>query len=176
MITKHYKKLFFLTILFSLFQINLKADVAHYVDFKYILNESKAGSGAQEYLKKKLSNGIKNLKDKEKSIQEEEKRIIKQKKALSADDYKKQVSDLRNKVSSLQKERDILLDSVAKQRAKARSELLKNLNPIMKEYMQANKIRIILDKKGILLADENLDVTDEITDLLNKKIKTIKLN
>ena len=86
------------------------------------------------------------------------------------------MNQLRTKVSSLRKEREDLLNSVSTQRKKARDTLLKNLNPIMKEYMQANKIRIILDKKGILLADENLDVTDEITDLLNKKIKTIKLN
>jgi Skp family chaperone for outer membrane proteins len=76
----------------------------------------------------------------------------------------------------LQKERDKLLDTVAKQRSKARIELLKNLNPIIKDYMKEKKIRIVLDKKSILLADENLDITKEITDLLNKNLKSIKLN
>ena len=89
---------------------------------------------------------------------------------------KKKVNELREKVSSLQKERDKLLDTVAKQRSKARIELLKNLNPIIKDYMKEKKIRIVLDKKSILLADENLDITKEITDLLNKKLKSIKLN
>ena len=50
-----------------------------YVDFKYVLNESKAGKEAQTYLKKRLDNGVKNLKNKEKAIQDEEKDIIKQK-------------------------------------------------------------------------------------------------
>ena len=35
---------------------------------------------------------------------------------------------------------DQLLDSVAKQRTKARNTLLKNLNPIISEYMKENKI------------------------------------
>ena len=83
---------------------------------------------------------------------------------------------LRNKVSSLQKERNQLLDTVAKQKAKAKSELLKNLNPIIKEYMQEKRIRMVIDKKSLLLADESLDITKDIMEILNKKLKSIKLN
>ena len=68
------------------------------------------------------------------------------------------------------------MNSVAKQRKKARSELLKNLNPIIQDYMKEKKIRMVIDKKSILLADENLDLTKEIIELLNKKLKSIKLN
>ena len=95
---------------------------------------------------------------------------------MSQEDYKTQVKTLRNKVSSLQKERNNLVDKVSKQRAKARNELLKNLNPIIKEFMQEKNIRMVLDKKSLLLADENLDITKEILVRLNKKLKNIKLN
>ncbi len=163
-----------LVILF-IFQAQLFAEI-RYVDFKYVLNESKAGKEAQIYLKKKLDNGIKDLKAREKSIQEEEKKIIQQKKVISAEEYKKQVKALREKVSSLQTQRNNLLDTVAKQRSKARAELLKTLNPIIKNYMKENTVRLVLEKKSILLADENLNITKEITSLLNKKLKSIKLN
>ena len=95
---------------------------------------------------------------------------------ISAEEYKKKVMELRKKVSSLQTERSKLLDSIAKQRSKARTELLKTLNPIIKDYMKEKNIRLVLEKKSILLADENLNITKEITDLLNKKLKSIKLN
>ena len=172
---KSFKIIFISLILLLTFQTKLFAEI-RYVDFKYVLNESKAGKEAQNYLKKKLDNGIKNLKAKEKSIQDEEKKLIQQKKLISAEEYKKQVKALREKVSSLQTERNKLLDTVAKQRAKARSELLKTLNPIIKDYMTQNTIRLVLEKKSILLADEKLNITKEITDLLNKKLKSIKLN
>ena len=159
-----------------IFQTNLSADVPYYLDFKYILNQSDAGKKAQTYLRNKLDNGIKALQKKEKAIQEEERKIIQQKKVISAEEYKKKVTNLRKNVSSLQKERNELLESVAKQRSKARSELLKNLNPIMKEYMKANNIRMIVDKKSLLLADENLDLTQEIIKVLNSKLKSIKLD
>ena len=162
-------------IILLIFQSKLFAEI-RYVDFKYVLNESKAGKEAQIYLKKKLDNGIKDLKAKEKAIQEEEKKIIQQKKVISAEEYKKQVKALREKVSSLQTQRNNLLDTVAKQRSKARAELLKTLNPIIKNYMKENTVRLVLEKKSILLADENLNITEEITGLLNKKLKSIKLN
>ena len=127
-------------------------------------------------LKKKLDDGAKALQNKEKAIQDEEKKIIKQKKVISAEEYKKKVNDLRNKVSSLQKERNLLLSEVSKQRSKAKTELLKNLNPIIQEYMKEKNIRIVLDKKSILLADENLDITQDIIKRLNSKLKSIKLN
>ena len=170
------KSLGLILIIFFTYSNSTFAGVPHYVDFKFILNQSDAGKKAQSYLKNKLNNGVKELKNKEKIIQEEEKKVIKQKKVITAEEYKKKVIELRNKVSSLQKERNDLLESVAKQRTKARNELLKNLNPILKEYMKEKKIRMVVDKKGILVADENLDITDDIIKQLNSKLKSIKLN
>ena len=33
-----------------------------------------------------------------------------------------------------------------------------------------------MDKKSLILADENLDITQDIIKILNSKLKTIKLN
>ena len=80
---------------------------------------------------KKLSDGLANLKKKEAEILKEKKKLL-NKKVISAEEYKKKVVELRKSVSSIQKERNSLLESVAKQRSIARQELLKNLNPIVK--------------------------------------------
>ena len=170
------KKLFLLIAFCLLIQKPLFAEVPHFLDFKYILNQSDAGKKAQTFLQNKLQKGIKNLQVKEKKILEEEKKLIQQKKIISPEAYKDKVTELRKKVSSLQKERNTLLESVAKQRAKAKNELLKNLNPIIKDYMNEKKIRMVVDKKSLLLADEKLNITNDIIGLLNKKLKSIKLN
>ena len=83
---------------------------------------------------------------------------------------------MRKKVSTLQKQRNQLMDTVAKQRAKAKNVLLKNLNPIIKEYMKNNNIKMIIDKKFLVMADESLNITKPIVELLNKKLKSIDLN
>ena len=154
----------------------MNAEIPHFIDFKYILNESDAGKKAQTFLKNKLEKGFKNIREKEKKIQDEEKKIIQQKKLIKPEEYKKKVEELRSKVSKLQKERNEILKSVADKRAKAKNELLKNLNPIMKDYMKEKNIKLIVDKKSLLLADENLNITKEIMSRLNKKLKSVSLN
>ena len=171
-----FKKFYLFIIIFCVSQTYLYAETPYFLDFKLILNESVAGKKAQSFLKNKLETGIKNIKKKEKQIQEEEKKIIQQKKLISADEYKKKVTDLRTKVLSLQKERNKVLESVAKQRSKARKELLENLNPIIKDYMKEKNIRMVVDKKNVLLADEKLDITKDIISILNNKLKSIKLD
>ena len=39
--------------------------------------------------------------------------------------------------------------------------------------MVEKKIRMVLDKKELILADEALDITKEVMALFNKKIKSI---
>ena len=135
-----------------------------------------AGKKAQSFLKNKLEKGIKSIQEKEKKIQSEEKKIIQQKKVISAEEYKKKVTELRSKVTSLRKERQTLLNSVAKQRAKAKNDLIKNLNPILKNYMVEKNIKMVIDKKNLLLADDTLDISKDIMSLLNKKLSSIKLD
>ena len=170
------KKLLIIILFLFISQSSLIADIPHFLNFKLILNQSDAGKKAQTSLKNKLENGIKDLKNKEKQILEEEKKLIQQKKIISSDEYKKKISSLRKKVTSLQKERNTLLQTVAKQRSKAKNELLKNLNPIVKDYMSEKNIKMVLDKKVVLLADDTLDITNDIMAILNKKLKSINLN
>ena len=42
--------------------------------------------------------------------------------------------------------------------------------------MAEKKIRMVVDKKSLLLADQNLDITKDIIEILNKKLKSIKLD
>ena len=54
--------------------------------------------------------------------------------------------------------------------------LLKNLNPIIRDYMKQKQIRMVIDKKNLLVAEDSLDITKDIMALLNNKLKSIKLN
>ena len=42
--------------------------------------------------------------------------------------------------------------------------------------MEENKIRIVLDKKSVLLGDTTLEITSKIIDILNKELKSIKID
>ena len=46
----------------------------------------------------------------------------------------------------------------------------------IENHMVEKKIRMVIDKKSLLLADDNLDITKDIVSRLNKKLKSISLN
>ena len=165
--------IFFIFIMLN--QQILKAET-YYLDFKYIIDQSVAGKKTNQALKNELDQGVKKLKTKEQQLQKEEKEIIQQKKLLSPEEYKKKISSLREKVTSLQKERNKVVQSISTKRNNARKKLLNELNPIVKNYMVEKNIRLILDKKSVLLGDEKLDITKDILEILNKKLKSINLN
>ena len=171
-----FKKFIIIFSIFFTLQTYLYANTVYFLDTKILLNKSTAGKKAQDLLKNKLEQGSKNIANKEKNLLSEEKKIIEQKKVLSNEEYKKKVNELRKKVSTLQKERVSLLKEVSDKRAKAKKKLLETLNPIVKKYMIEKNIQIVLDKKSVLLADDNLDITKEIIELLNKELKSINLN
>ena len=165
--------IFFIFIMLN--QQILKAET-YYLDFKYIIDQSVAGKKTNQALKNELDQGVKKLKTKEQQLQKEEKEIIQQKKLLSPEEYKKKISSLREKVTSLQKERNKVVQSISTKRNNARKKLLNELNPIVKNYMAEKNIRLILDKKSVLLGDQKLDITKDILEILNKKLKSINLN
>ena len=53
------------------------------LDLKYVLNESKAGKGAQDFLKKSYTTNIKKFKDIETSLKKEESDLLSKKTVLS---------------------------------------------------------------------------------------------
>ena len=42
--------------------------------------------------------------------------------------------------------------------------------------MKEKNIKMVIDKKEVLLADDNLNITKDIMNLLNKKLKSINLD
>ncbi len=94
---------------------------------------------------------------------------------MKEEEFKKNIVDLRKKVQKLQKDKQKSINQLATSRAKAKKELLNKLNPIMKKYMEDNKIRVVLDKKNILLGDKTLEITSQIMEILNREVKSITI-
>ena len=171
-----YKKIVIIFLSLIFYSNFALADNTYFIDFTRVLNESKAGSEAQKKLKDKFETESKKFKLQEEKIRKEESDLISQKKVLSNEDYQKKINDLRSKVSLIQKSQQESLNSIAASRNNARQTLLKSVNPIIKKYMEENKIRIVLDKQSIILGDTTLEITDKIIDILNKEVTSIKVD
>ena len=171
---RYLKIIFFVFLILNFYNLSF-AEETYFIDMSKLLNQSKAGKEAQDFLKKKIVTGDKKLKEEGELLKKEEIDLIAKKKTLSADEYKKILNQLREKNVKFQRERANFTKVIATQRSEARNRLLKALNPILTKYMSENNIQIIIDKKYVIMANSKIDLTDKILEVLNKELKSLNL-
>ena len=146
-----------------------------YLDMKFVLNNSKAGKGAQDFLQKSFKENQKKFADEENALKKEENDLLTQKTILTKGEYQKKSDNLRKKVIDYQSQRRLSLEKITTQRAEARQKLLEILDPIMKTYTEENNISIVIDKKDILVGNTDLDITNIIVKKLNKELPSLNI-
>ena len=113
------------------------------LDLTFVLNNSKAGKGAQDFLKKSFQDNEKKFSDMEKNLKKEEADLLTKKTVLSKEEYTKKTDTLRKKVIDYQSQRRSALDKITTQRAQSRDTLIKKIKPILNIYMNENNIYTI---------------------------------
>ena len=145
------------------------------MDMQYVLNNSMAGKGAQEFLKKKFKDNAKKFSDLENILKKEESDLLKKKTILSKEEYSKSTDLLRKKVIDYQSQSRASLDALGKQRAEARKIMIKNIEPILDLYIKENNISLVLYKKNVIGGSKGYDITDIIVEKLDKEFPLINL-
>ena len=156
---KYLVKFFVVTFLLLIYTHASAEQKVAYMDMKYVLNSSKAGKEAQEFLRKSAEKNVNKFKETEESLKKQEIDLISKKNVLSKEEYKKMADKLRNNVQEYQKERDSKLKKISTQRSEARQKLISEVQPILDAYTKENNISIVFNSKDVLYADPDLDVT-----------------
>ena len=173
---KYFVKFFVVTFFVLVCTYSQAEQKTVYLDMKYILNNSKAGKAAQDYLAKNVKKNRTSFTETEKKLKEEENKLLVEKNTMSIEDYKKKTDSLRKKVMDYQASRRAAFDKIAKQRAEARAELLKNVMPILENYSKENGISLVIDKKNLVMGNTDLDITKLVIEKLNKALPSLNLN
>ena len=145
------------------------------LDLTYVLNKSKAGEGAQKFLKKSFEENVKKFTDIEGTLKKEESDLLAKKNILSKEEYGKKMSTLRKKNIDYQTQRRTAIDKITTQRAKSRETLLKELKPILESYIKENNVSLVVDKRFILGGGTENDITKVIVEKLNKDLPSLNL-
>ena len=169
-------KKYFLIFFILIFTENLYADnKIIYIDINKIISNSESGKYLNKELNKINNENITEFKNIEKELKAEEESILKQKNILKESEFNSKVSELREKVNSYNEFKNKKNGDLKKLRDNAAKKILDILNLILSEYSAKNSISLIIDKKNIIIGKSELDVTNQIMDLLNKKIKKVDL-
>ena len=165
------KYLIFVIFLFLKITTSVHASNVVYIDMSYILSNSIKGKSILEELESKNKSNIKELESKEKILKDLEKNISNQKNILSKEEFEKKVNELQGKVIIFRKDKDKLVQEFNDLKNTAIQNFMKNVEPLVSDYMKKNSINIVLAKKDVIIGKKNLDITNEILEIVDKNIK-----
>ena len=141
-----------------------------------IFGKSLVGKSLNEKIKSLDQNNKKELKKIEDQIKLEDEKINSQKNILSETELKNKISELNKMIQKYKNISDEKNKNLKKIKIDSSKIILKNLNPILSEYSKKNSISLVLQKKDIIIGINELNITDDIIEILDKKIKKIEFN
>ena len=140
-----------------------------FIQTDFLISESLAGKSLLDQKNKK------ELKEIREKLDVEKKDISQKKNGISEDEYKKKVISLNKKFRSLQSNSKKRIEALQAIRNKGMRKILNELNIILSEYSKENDLTFIIDQKNIIIGKTELDITNEILKLINKKLTQINI-
>ena len=167
-----------LIIIFYIFFTNvaLSQENIYYIDMDSIMNNSLAGKSIIKQLENENKSFSNSFKKTEENLKKDETKLISQKNILEKKEFDEKVILFQKKVTEYRNERQTILNNFSSKKNNAQKVLIEKLIPILAEYSESNSISMILPKQNIIIGKSNLDLTKTVIDILNEKVKSIKLN
>tara|TARA_B100001758_G_C18376678_1_gene594754 strand:+ start:967 stop:1482 length:516 start_codon:yes stop_codon:yes gene_type:complete len=166
--------LFFLFLIFSNYSYAEEKFV--YLDVNFLLTESESGKYINNELNKINDNNIEEFKKIENSIKTQEDNLLKQKNILKEEEFNSKLKKLREKYKSYQELKKKKNNDLKKLRDDAVNQILKIINDVLTQYSTKNNISLVIEKKNVIIGKTELDITKDISNILNKKIKKVEIN
>ena len=141
-----------------------------FLDINLVLSKSNKGKLILKKLEEKNKANLSQLKFKEDILKNLEIDLEKKKNILSENELEDQINDLKNKIINFRKEKKILTDEFNKFKNKEIAALMQLINPIISDYVEKNSINLVIDKNNILIGKKSYDITQDILELVNKKL------
>ena len=81
------------------------------------------------------------------------------------------INELNVDLKEYQILRKSLNDELIKKTRLYSKKILEILNPLLTNYVEINNIKLVIEKKNILVGVKTLDITRQILEIFNKEIK-----
>ena len=167
-------KKFFIFIFFWNINLSYANENIFYIDINYILENSIVGKSINTQIKTIQNKENENFKIEEKKLIEKEKKLISQKNILDEKQFKIELDKHKKNLSNYRNQKKAFIDNLNKKKTDYLKIVLNSLNPIISKYVEENEISLVLQKKNIIVAKKELDITIKILELLDNKLKKIE--
>ena len=140
-----------------------------------LISTSNAGASIFKQLTNLNNKNLKFLKSEEKKFKEKEIKLISQKNIISETDFQNKINELKSEIKVYNQNRTKMIKDFNKLKVDNTNNLLKLINPILVKFSNDEEISVILQKKDLVIAKVELDITDKIIKIVNKNVKEFKI-
>ena len=166
---------FLLPILFTLIFSNAIAESKiAFVQMELIIKESIVGKSLINDLEKINKKNQKFFQENQKQLTKKKKEITDQKNILSKEEFEKKVISINLEFEKYKTDSQKKIKLLEKKRNDGMNQIIKELNILLAEYSDQNKLDFIIDQKFIVIGKTDYYITDKILKKLDSKIKKIK--
>jgi outer membrane protein len=165
---------FFSIFLFFINSVNSEQNIV-FINMDKVISTSNAGSSILKQLTDLNNKNLQFFKKEEKKFKEKEIKLISQKNIISETDFQNKVNELKSEIKNYNQNRDKMINEFNKLKIDNTNNLLKLINPILLKFSDDKEISIVLQKKDLVIAKTELDITDDIIKIVNAEIKELKI-
>ena len=142
-----------------------------YIDIDFILKNSDIGKKSLEKINTQNNINIQDLKKKEKILKDLEIEIASKKNIISKKAFDKEVIIFRKNIDQFKIEQQQIIKDFNNYKKKEIDKVFQTISPIINSYMEKNSVKILFDAKNIFMARNDLNLTSDILEAINKETK-----
>ena len=165
-------KLFSIFLLFFLFiNTSFSNEPVAYIDIDFILKNSNIGKKSLEKINTQNDKNIQDLKKKEKILKDLEIEIASKKNVISKEAFDKEVIIFRKNIDLFKTEQQKIIKNFNDYKKNEIDKVFQIISPIINSYMETNSVKILFDAKNIFMARNDLNLTNDLLEAINKEAK-----
>lgn len=146
------------------------------IDLNYILSESKAAKDAATQIENIAKAIEEEIKISDQALIDEQNELVDSQPIMAPAAFEEKRKEYEKKVQNYNITRQEKLLSIDNLVAESRNNVLNALKPILEEISNSKGITVLLEKNSVLLNAENMDITLESLNYLDKEFPSLEVS
>ena len=171
-----YIKIFLIICFFSTYAFSNENKIqfpVRYIDINLIVNDSLVGKKIRKIITDE-NNKLKNKhKKREEELRNKKNEILSKKNILNEKDFENEVNQHQQNVEKYHSNKRNDLEKLNKKNIELSKNFMVKIDEIVINYAKENSIDLLLKKDALIVSNSQLDISKDILDEVNKKIKKI---
>ena len=143
------------------------------LDIVQLLKDSKAALSMKDQLTAVAKRYSEEDQKKQKAIQKQEEELLRQKSTLTPEAFLDRKNSFEKKVIEFNKNSQNKRRALAKAEKEAVNKIEDEVEAIVKDMIETEKITAVFRKTSVILSDNSIDITQKVVDELNKKLSSV---